>query len=48
MTKHYPSRLEKAQAKRQKERSGKLAIFRYAADIFRAVDTVYRLFRMML
>lgn len=44
----YPSRYEKAKAASEKKRKEKLAIFRYATDIFRIVDTIYRFFRMML
>lgn len=44
----YPSRKEKAKAVSEKKRKEKLAIFRYATDIFRVVDTIYRFFRMML
>ncbi|MEC1179845.1 hypothetical protein P9B03_15200 [Metasolibacillus meyeri] len=43
-----PSRQKKSKAKREKQRKERLAIFRYAADLFRALDTVYRFFRMML
>lgn len=42
------SRKERIKAEREKQREGKLAIFRYAADLFRFIDTLYRLFRMML
>ncbi|MEK5230559.1 hypothetical protein MHB42_02175 [Lysinibacillus sp. FSL K6-0232] len=45
---HKLSRQEKSKAKREKQREERLAIFRYAADLFRAIDTVYRFFRMML
>ena len=44
----YPSRKEKAKADLKKKRNEKLAIFRYVTDLFRFVDTIYRLFRMML
>lgn len=42
------SRTEKARAERKKARKEGLTIFRYAADLFRLFDTVYRFFRMML
>lgn len=42
------SRTEKAKAERKKQREEGLIIFRYATDVFRLVDTVYRFFRMML
>ncbi|MGG2114141.1 hypothetical protein OCI51_25935 (plasmid) [Lysinibacillus capsici] len=42
------SRVERMKAERKKKREEKLAIFRYAADLFRFVDTLYRLLRMML
>lgn len=45
---HHLSRQEKAEAKRKQKRKEGLAIFRYAADLFRFVDTLYRLIRMML
>ncbi|QGG50736.1 hypothetical protein [Lysinibacillus pakistanensis] len=42
------SRQEKSKAKREKQRKDRLAIFRYATDLFRVLDTIYRFFRMML
>lgn len=44
----HNSRKERVKAEREKKREEKLAIFRYAADLFRFIDTLYRLFRMML
>ena len=44
----FPSRMQKAKAEMKKKREERLAIFRYAADLFRVADTLYRLFRMML
>lgn len=44
----HNSRKERVKAEREKKREGKLAIFRYAADLFRFIDTLYRLFRIML
>ncbi|WP_159083080.1 MULTISPECIES: hypothetical protein [unclassified Lysinibacillus] len=44
----YPSRKHRAKAVSKKKRNEKLAIFRYVTDFFRLVDTIYRLFRMML
>ena len=44
----YPSRIKKAKAETKKKREKRLAIFRHATDLFRFIDTVYRLFRMML
>jgi len=42
------SRTERVKAERKKKREERLVIFRYAADLFRFVDTLYRLIRMML
>lgn len=42
------SRQERMKAEREKKRSEGLTIFRYTADLFRFIDTLYRLFRMML
>ncbi|MFP7358611.1 hypothetical protein SFB93_07430 [Kurthia gibsonii] len=42
------SRQEKVKAERKKKREEGLTIFRYAAYLFRFVDTIYRFFRMML
>lgn len=42
------SRQERVKAEREKKRKDGLTIFRYAADLFRFIDTLYRLFRMML
>jgi len=42
------SRQERVKAEREKQRKEKLAIFRYATDLFRLFDTLYRFFRMML
>ena len=42
------SRTERVKAERKKKREEGLVIFRYAADLFRFVDTLYRLIRMML
>lgn len=42
------SRSEKAKAEREKQHEERLAIFRYAIDLFRVIDTIYRFFRMML
>lgn len=42
------SRKERIKAEREKKRKEGLIIFRYAADLFRFIDTLYRLFRMML
>ncbi|MGE7941797.1 hypothetical protein ACQKNB_06890 [Lysinibacillus xylanilyticus] len=44
----YPSRVKKAKAETKKKRGERLAIFRHVSDLFRFIDTVYRLFRMML
>lgn len=44
----FPSRTQKAKAETKKKRNERLAIFRHATDLFRFIDTVYRLFRMML
>ena len=44
----FPSRMQKAKADMKKKREERLAVFRHAADLFRFVDTLYRLFRMML
>lgn len=44
---HY-SRTEKAKAERKKKREEGLIIFRYASDVIRLIDTLYRFFRMML
>ncbi len=44
----FPSRMQKAKAEMKKKREERLAVFRYATDLFRFVDTLYRLFRMML
>lgn len=45
---HKLSRQERVKAEREKKRKDGLTIFRYAADLFRFVDTIYRFFRMML
>ena len=42
------SRQERVKAEREKKREERLTIFRYATDLFRLVDTLYRFFRMML
>ncbi|WP_264987686.1 hypothetical protein [Lysinibacillus piscis] len=42
------SRLRKFKAQREEQRKERLTIFRYVADVFRLIDTVYRFFRMML
>jgi len=42
------SRQERVKAEREKKREERLTIFRYVADLFRFVDTIYRFFRMML
>ena len=42
------SRTEKVKVERKKKREEGLIIFRYATDLFRFVDTLYRLIRMML
>lgn len=42
------SRKERQEAERKQKRKDGLIILRYAADLFRFVDTVYRFFRMML
>lgn len=42
------SRTEKVRAERKKKREEGLVIFRYATDLFRFVDALYRLIRMML
>ena len=42
------SRQERVEAEREKKRGEGLTIFRYATDLFRLFDTMYRLFRMML
>ncbi|MGN7115727.1 hypothetical protein [Lysinibacillus odysseyi] len=44
----FPSRMQKAKAEMKKKREERLAVFRYATDLFRFVDTLYRLFRIML
>ena len=41
------SRVKRMEAERKKGRKG-LVILRYLADLFRFVDTIYRIFRMML
>lgn len=42
------SRQERVKAEREEKRKERLTIFRYATDLFRFVDTLYRFFRMML
>lgn len=42
------SRQERVKAERKKKREEGLTIFRYATDLFRFIDTMYRFFRMML
>ncbi|MGN7478596.1 hypothetical protein ACTHOQ_12140 [Solibacillus silvestris] len=42
------SRMERVKAERKKKRIEGLVILRYAADLFRFADTIYRFFRMML
>lgn len=42
------SRTEKVKAERKKKRDEMKTTFRYAVDLFRFIDTVYRLIRMML
>ena len=42
------SRQEKSKAEKEKQREERLAIFRYATDLYCVLDIVYRFFRTML